>query len=167
MVQRSGFDIATFSRTVRMMTMVFFSSLVVGLMAISLGSASLFGVSKGTQELRIAAVDCREANNYCAPASTPQLRAAVDRQRARGLTCTSEPVLTDVILFQRSDDLTVDVLSFDDALQAAIQKRGWVQQYCSQVQSLRWGHVQAPSFPALAARRADPPERPHRVRIRQ
>lgn len=133
-VNRSGVNLAAFSRTVRLMTMIFFSTLVVGLMAVSLGSASLFGVSRGHtrwQEMRTAAVDCRETNNYCAPESAPQLRAAIDRQAARGLTCTSEPALTDVVLFQRSDDLTVGVLSFDGAFSAASQKLGWIQQYCS------------------------------------
>lgn len=80
--------------------------------------------------LRITAETCGEANNFCAPTDSPQLRKAIERQRELGVSCAIEPVVTDIILFQQSDDLSVDVLTLDQALHASSQKIGWVQRYC-------------------------------------
>ena len=99
-------------------------------MVIALVPSSLFGLSRNVGQLRITAETCGEANNYCAPAGTPQLSKAIDRQRELGLDCATEPVLTDIILFQRSDDMSADVPTLDQALAASRQKLGWVQRYC-------------------------------------
>lgn len=128
---RFGAGMVFFSRFVRITTVAFFGSLLVGLMVLALVSSSLFGLSRDVRQLRITAETCGEVNNYCAPADTPQLRQAIDRQRELGLGCAIEPVLTDSIVFQRSDDLSVDVLTLDQALAASGQKLGWVQRYCS------------------------------------
>lgn len=130
MVQRSNSPLAAFSHSVRTVTWVFFGSLALGLVVFTLASASMFGLSRDTKELRIASVDCVEANNYCAPINTRQLNDAIDRQKDLGFTCTAERALTEVILFQRSDDLSVDALSFDNAVNASAHKLGWVQRFC-------------------------------------
>lgn len=127
---RFGTGMVSFSRFVRITTAAFFGSLLVGLMVIALVSSSLFGLSRNVRQLRITAETCGEVNNYCAPADTPELSKAIDRQRELGLGCEIEPVLTDSILFQRSDDMSVHVLTLDQALVASGRKLGWVQRYC-------------------------------------
>lgn len=106
------------------------TSMVMVMMLLALMSSSLFGLSRNVKQLHITSETCGWVNNYCAPPNTHQLREAISRQSELGLDCASEPVLTDVILFQRSEDLSVDVLTFDQALDAASKKVGWVQRYC-------------------------------------
>lgn len=127
---RFGTRMVSFSRFVRITTMAFLGSTLVALMMLALVSSSLFGLSRNVKQLRITSETCGQSNNYCAPVETQQLRKAIDRQRGLGLGCAIEPVLTDVILFQRSEDLSVEVLTFDQALDASVRKLGWVQRYC-------------------------------------
>ena len=120
----------SFSRVVRISTTTVLSSMLVVMMLLALMSSSLFGLSRNVKQLHIISEACGGFNNYCAPPNTPQLREAIGRQSELGLDCAIEPVLTDVILFQRSEDLSVDVLTLDQALDTAGKKIGWVQRYC-------------------------------------
>lgn len=127
---RLGTGMVTFSRVVRISTRAVLSSMVMAMMLLALMSSSLFGLSRNVKQLQITSETCGWANNFCAPPNTPQLREAISRQSKLGLDCAIEPVLTDVILFQRSEDLSVDVLTLDQALDAVDKKVGWVQRYC-------------------------------------
>ncbi len=70
-----------------------------------------------------------------APTPTPGIQQAVadaiDAQQARGLSCSDDPVLTDVVLFQYSASDEVVVLGFDDALRETAARTGWVRGYCA------------------------------------
>ncbi|WP_332666997.1 hypothetical protein [Aeromicrobium sp.] len=58
------------------------------------------------------------------------LSAAILKQESAGLTCTEKPALTDVVLFQREGKDEVDVLTFDEALEASGAREGWIRRYC-------------------------------------
>jgi len=120
-----------FSRVVRVTTMVFTLSAIVGTMAIYMFWSLTAGSGSNVTALSVAQTGCNDTNNYCAPADSSQLREAIRRQQALGRSCSSLPVLSDVVLFQRSKDLKVDALSFDEALRASATKSGWVQRYCN------------------------------------
>lgn len=79
-----------------------------------------------------AAVRCMPSseNNYCAPQNNSQVAAEVSSHEATGLSCGTEPVLTDIIVFQFESDMTVRTVTLDEALALAEQGRGWVQAFC-------------------------------------
>lgn len=120
---------ASFSRLVRTLTVVFVASFCFGMTVLSFAGSTMFGLSGGVQELHISSGLCGESTAGCAD-PTASLREAVALQQSRGLNCSPKAVLSDVVLFQRSDDQSVHVLTFDEALAAAAAKQGWVQRYC-------------------------------------
>lgn len=131
MQQHTVARMLAFSRTVRVMTMAFVVTLIVGSMTIYMFWSLTAGAGSTVSTLRFAETGCDSTNNYCAPTNTSQLREAIDRQEKQGRSCSAVPALTDSVLFQWSEDLSVDVLSFDEALDAGSKKRGWVQRYCT------------------------------------
>ncbi len=60
----------------------------------------------------------------------PALSIAVQEQESAGLTCSNQPALTDVILFQETLGGAITVVTFDHALAAAQARTGWVRSYC-------------------------------------
>lgn len=131
MQQQTVARMLAFSRTVRVMTMSFVVTLIVGSMTIYMFWSLTTGAGSKASNLRFAETGCDSTNNYCAPTDTGQLRQAIDRQERQGRSCSAVPALTDSVLFQWSEDLSVDVLSFDEALDAGSKKLGWVQRYCT------------------------------------
>lgn len=59
------------------------------------------------------------------------LAVAVSAQESVGLTCSAEPVMTDVVLFQREDTSAVAVLTLDRAVKASSARQGSIRRYCS------------------------------------
>ncbi|MEG9226331.1 hypothetical protein [Aeromicrobium sp. Sec7.5] len=64
--------------------------------------------------------------------SSDLVTAAVADVEARGLSCSRAPSLADSIVLERLDG-TVDLVSFDEALEASRSGAGWVRWYCSPV----------------------------------
>lgn len=120
----------SFSRSLRTTTAVFLASFLLGLTVLSFAGSTLFGLSDGAQELNISSGMCPESTSSCEADPSDNLRKAVAFQQERGLNCSPKAVLSDVVLFQRSDDQSVQVLTFDEALAASAAKLGWVQRYC-------------------------------------
>lgn len=69
-----------------------------------------------------------------APAMTDTVRATlaerVAGQEAYGRSCSEQPVLTDVVLFERTVDATIVTLRFADALAQTADQQGWIRAYC-------------------------------------
>ncbi len=120
----------SFSRTVRMMTSIFLGTAIFGTLSLYFLSTQMFGVSRHTQNLTVSTSECGGVRVSCDTMADQLLaRAILDQQRA-GRTCSAQPSLTDIVLFQYSADQRVSALTFDDALEASGQKLGWVQRYC-------------------------------------
>ena len=65
-------------------------------------------------------------NNWCAPVNHPHVVHVKRMLEQTGHTCSSEPRLTDRIVFQHRD-YSVEVLTFDEAWEAD----GWAQAFCA------------------------------------
>ncbi len=125
----TSFSAQSFSLTVRRMTMVFLGTFVFGTLAMTLTGSLLFGVSRNAQNMTVSTAECGPRSSSCPRAEALVSRAVIE-QRASGLTCTTKPELTDVVLFQYAVDQRVTTLTFDEALAASGRKLGWVQRYC-------------------------------------
>ena len=71
-----------------------------------------------------------EENNYCAPVNDPKVMAEITKQEAAGRKCGDKSVLTDIIVFQFSNDKRVEVVTFDKAFELSKSSQGWVQSFC-------------------------------------
>lgn len=119
----------SFSLVVRRMTMVFVGTFVFGTLALTFAANLMFGVSRNAQDMTVSTAECGRMSTSC-PVAEKLVARAVIEQRASGLTCTTKPELTDVVLFQYADDQRVAILTFDEALADSGRKLGWVQRYC-------------------------------------
>ncbi len=122
--------VRSFSRTVRLMTLVFLGTAVFGTLLMSLIPSLMFGVSRHDRDLEISTSRCGGVKVSCSALAEQLLDKAVVEQQAAGRICTTRPSMSDVVLFQYSVNQRVAVLTFDKALAASGQKLGWVQRYC-------------------------------------
>lgn len=123
------FSAKSFSLVVRRMTLIFLGAFVFGTLALTFATSLMFGLSRNGQDVMVSTDECGPQSSVCLIADELVARA-VNAQRASGLTCTTEPELTDVVLFQYTSDRHIAILTFDEALAESRRKLGWVQRYC-------------------------------------
>lgn len=110
--------------------MVFLGTAVFGTLTLYFASSLMFGVSRHAQDLTVSTSECGGVKVSCKTMADSMLTRAIVQQEHAGLTCSAEPSLSDVVLFQYSADQHVAALTFDGALNASGHKLGWVERYC-------------------------------------
>lgn len=71
-----------------------------------------------------------DEDNWCAPKGDPEVEAVITRLEEGGRECSAAPRLTDIIVFQHKD-LSVEIVTFDEAVRLGDSGSGWVQSFCA------------------------------------